>query len=273
MPNITSMEIAVVFAALVLLYIGPAALAWNVSRRRRPLEPAARAQTDWSPTTVGTYAEPLTAAEVGAPGIGQPVPEAAISAPPSSLLVEDGSVRPNVFAGTEPSPVPKQPTEGAASLPPLKLSGETAIELHPLEGSGRYRFTLENLRQADLPDWPPPVIRDAPQRFNLWREAEEVFAQYRSTIIGATVVSPYPARSVCLGSAGKEGEAFRLEFLLFPNLWPVGPEEAAARAVFTINSAGGEIQAWVDALQPSELTAACRREIADAGGEAYQPVE
>lgn len=229
MPSITHTEVVVVFAALVLLYVGPAVFALAESRRRRR---AARAAA-WQPAPIDTAAE---AGPRGDVPVQQGEPD---------LPVEEG-----VTAASVSEKV------GEPAFVPRGMNGEAAIELHQPEASGRHRFNLGDLAPAKLPDWPPPVVREDAQRMQTWHEAERIIQHHQATIAGATVLLAHPAQSMCLGSAESDGTIFHLHFLLFPTLWPASADEAVARVAFDIDEARGDIRARVDALRPSPAPAA-----------------
>ena len=264
MPNITVTEAAVVVAALMCLYVAPALLAWSGQRRRR-LQHVMPHDTSAPPME-----EPRSSAEVVSvpPEVADmALPSETVLAPPAAAMlpVEQGAAEPEAQAAPAP-PVaaataraetivaqgtPMIDVTRAASVVPVILNGTASIVVRPIEGLGRHHFKLDELRQARLPDCPPAVVRDDPQRAQAWSDAERVIAALRDVIGGATISSPYPALSTCLGAAERAGSLLRMQFLLFPVLWPASRNEAAASVVFEVDDERGALRAWVD-LPPSE---------------------
>lgn len=237
MANITPAEVGVVAAAIVLIFIAPALLAFVDARRT-----AALRAREWAVAAAQAAAAAVQADDLpsGLPGLDQ------------TALVNEPLAEP-----------PAHPASGDASAEPLTAA---PVVLYPLEGTARFQCRLQDLHSARLPDWPPPAVRDDADRNGRWRAAEEHGEPHRGVITAATVWSPYPSRSYCLGSADVEGDTCYLRFLLFPVTWVVSQNQAVAQAVFALDRAGG-VRGWVDALRPQELTEENRREIAEAGGE------
>ena len=266
LPNITQPEIATLGAATFLLLVVPTLLAWSEDRKRR------RAERQRAALDEVREEAPLLQSQLpntlGMPALSEPELTTAAPQPPSDARA--------VSAWDEPAPPPPPPallpsSDGAATAGAAQdmsaAGGEGSRVLRPLEGSWRHEFRLTDLRKVTLPDWPPGVIRDDPGRMALWREAERAVEQYGGTLAPATICSPYPARSSCLGAAASDGSNLQLRFLLFPVLWPVSQNQAVAQAVFQIDRVSGDVHGWVDALRTQELTAENRREIVEGGGD------
>lgn len=269
LPNISQTEMAVIGAAILFLFVGPALLGWGDERRRRRAQRAAilaQAQrvplaTEWVvpvPDAVSGEAALLEAPRPFETDIlpGSDVPGAApaMAEPPSP---------PDSIPVNSPDTSPQEDGVPRSSAPPLP-----AVELRPLSGTAQHRFQLDHLHRTQLPDWPTAAIRTDPERSRLRQEAEHAAVPYEARVNAATIGAPYPARSYCLGAADCDASELRLSFLLFPVVWPVSQNQAVAQAVFRIDRITGEIRGWVDALRPQELSDENRREIREAGGEA-----
>ncbi len=272
LPSITSMEVVVVSAAVVLLYVFPTLLAWSEARRRRRLErlthlsflaaseplPASDAAAT---STFGTSSELPSGGEVAASSASRFADPEVAAAPSNPSPAAEPIAR-----LAEPSTLAEPPEASATTT--ASTNGDAPVELYPLSGTPRHRFRLDDLHQSRLHDLPPAIVRNDPQRQRAWEEAEHAAEQHRRTIASATIMSPYPARSTCLGAAEADETTVRLHFLLFPGVWPVSQNQAVAQAIFEIDRTGGAIHGWVDALRDSELTDDNRREIRESGGEA-----
>jgi hypothetical protein len=248
LPNITSMEVAVVSAGMLLFFVCPALLALADQRRRRKLQ----APRDWEPS-------------VTVPAV-VPSDQELESEAPSTTAPEAVASGSDMAAAPDETPVPAP----ATTLSPE--GGETAneqrpMEIQPLDGSWRHSFRLQDLHEARLPDWPPAAIRDDPEGDRLWHEGERACDQHHA-VLSATVRSPYPARSRCLGAVEVDGSTRRLRVLLFPVVWPVSQNQAVAQVVFEINPDQNLIHGWVDALRAHELTEDNRRDIRACGDDA-----
>ena len=268
-PNITQTEMAVIAAAVLFLFIGPALLSWGDERRRRRVQRAA----------ILAQAQPVPlAAESEVPVPDTVSGEAALPAALRPFETDippgfDVSAAPPAVAEppSPPDSMPVNPPHGALQtdgIPTSSAPPPPAVELQPLSGAAQHRFQLDHLHRAQLPDWPPAVIRTDPERSRLRQEAEHDAALYEARVNAATIAAPYPARSFCLGAADADASELRLSFLLFPVVWPVSQNQAVAQAVFRIDRITGEIRGWVDALRSQELSEENRREIREAGGEA-----
>jgi hypothetical protein len=141
-----------------------------------------------------------------------------------------------------------------------------ALTIQPLEGQASHEFRLAALHRAHLPDWPPPAIRNDPERYRVWEAAQRVVEAHWTAIGSAMIFSPYPARSMCLGAAQADGSRYRIGFLLFPVFWPISDSQAFAQAVFEVDEGSGELRGWVDALGEGELTEEHRRGLQESGG-------
>jgi hypothetical protein len=271
LPHITPNEVALLAAALLVLFVAPALLSWGEARRRR----AERAALDAAafrvtaapdagvhvPDMAPLAAPPLAAPPLEAPPPELPEPSAEVASPP-----EEAVAVPAPAPVSEPvcEPIAERAAETVRSAP----APSPQVELQPLSGTPRHHFRLDDLHQAQLPDWPPAAIRNDPEQSRARQEAERSAELYESRVRAVIIASPYPARSHCLGAADADASALRLSFLLFPVLWPVSQNQAVAQAVFRIDRISGTIHGWVDALRPQELSDENRREIREAGGEA-----
>ncbi len=269
LPNITPNEIAVVAAAVLVLFVAPGLIGWSDARRRRRADRAAAA-LQAAALAPATDSGPLVEAVPEAETLPDAAAGTATSMPLSSetlvsMLPTDGAAAattadlpPDAAAPVEtaPAPVWTSPAESGAR-----------VELQPLSGLAKHCFRLDDLHRVELTDWPPPAVRNDPERSRSWREAEQIAEQYRATIRVATIASPYPARSHCLGAAGADPSQVQLSYLLFPVLWPVSQNQAVAQAIFRIDRVTGAVLGWVDALRPQELSEENRREIHEAGGD------
>jgi hypothetical protein len=268
-PNITQAEMATIGAAVLFLFVGPALLSWGDERRRRRAQRAA--------ILVQSQGVPLAA------GWEMPVPDTVSGEAklPGALQPFETEIQPgfDVSAMGPAVAEPPSPPDGVlVNPPPTALQTDRiptdsaptppAVELQPLSGTAHHHFQLDHLHRAQLPDWPPAVIRTDPERIRLRQEAEQDAALYEARVNAASIGAPYPARSYCLGAADADASELRLSFLLFPVVWPVSQNQAVAQAVFRIDRITGEIRGWVDALRSQELSDENRREIREAGGEA-----
>ena len=245
--NITPVEIAVAAAGVLLFFVCPVILAWTDRRRRYRLQ-AAQAR-------MALLAAPLSAVDAA--------PTEAFPITASASAAAESAVGPD--SATSGTPAPEGLTPASFETTP---DAQSPVELRPFDGLWRYRFRLQDLHEARLPDWPPIAVRDDPERARLWQEGERLCDQHGARITSATICSPYPARSRCLGGVEAYGAKLRVHFLLFPILWPVSQNQAVAQAIFEIDPDPGTVQGWVDALQPHELTEDNRRDIRACGGDA-----
>ena len=244
--NITPVEIAVAAAGVLLFFVCPVLLAWTDRRRRYRLR-AAQART-------AVLAAPLSVVDAS-PAEAFPVTASA------SAAAESMGADSDTIAAPAPGSLNTASFQDTADA-------QSAIELRPFDGLWRYRFQLHELHEARLPDWPPIAVRDDPERARLWQEGERLCDQHGARIASATICSPHPARSRCLGGVEAYGAKLRVHFLLFPILWPVSQNQAVAQAIFEIDPDPGTMEGWVDALQPHELTEDNRRDIRACGGDA-----
>ena len=259
-PNISQTEMAVIGAAVLFLFVGPALLSWGDERRRRRAQRAASFAQSQHVLLAAEWQVPVPDTVSGEAALPTALRPFETDTPPGF----DVPAAPPAVA-EPPSPADSMPVNRPHSAPPLP-----AVELNPLTGAARHRFQLDHLHRAQLPDWPPAAIRMDPERSRLRQEAEHDAAPYEARVNAATIGAPYPARSYCVGAADADASELRLSFLLFPVVWPVSQNQAVAQAVFRIDRMTGEIRGWVDALRPQELSDENRREIREAGGEAAQ---
>lgn len=249
MPSITPTEIALFCAAALLLCIAPVVLAWSDARRRR------RELGQAALSTFGPAAPPLPmAAAYESLPQAEPVAPAPMEAPASVLaeLLDEPVVAPAAEfpeAALEASAQAPEPVAAEPAAPAAVRHGAPAAP--PPEEAPRYQFQLLDLRQARLPDWPPPAIRDDVEGYRIWREAERVAALHDRAISTVPLVAPEVMQSTALGAAESDGSKFRLHFLLFPTLWPVGADQAVAEAVFEIDPSAGVLRSWVARLRRS----------------------
>ncbi len=273
MPTLTRAEIAVVAAAIVVVYVIPFVLASIEAFRRRKAHPlsgtfvAHEAVVNASPDdllpgpcaeTARPFAEPhartLDAAD-DAPSPAHPNGAADRESESAGASVH----LPPESRGDE-IPAAHNQTAGATTTLPA-ADGIAAPAFEPFTAEAGYRFRLEDLHQVRLPDCATTA------RTQLWRDGERMAEAHCAAILAATLFSPYPVRSACLDAVEQEGWRVRLHYLLFPSLWPVSRDQAAAQVVFDIDTASGMVAPHVDALRPSDLSEDTRRAIRDSGGE------
>ena len=283
MPTITTAEIAIVAAAVLLLYVAPFVLTLlDGSRRRqaqewtqRPFEEAkapadecglagaSHAQSGTGPSLTNMLQQPAAEPSTGSP---QPVAsstpamlavaatEPSITAPHVSSLSEGAVPEAAVesvalrTSAREVMPPLMEPT--APSADALRFAGYEPPAATPFHGSDGYRFRVEDLHRVRLADWPPESVLSDPARRQLWSEAVRLAAAHDATISKTDLVAPNPVRSACLGACERRATGMTLHFLLFPDLWPVAPEQALARVLFEIDSGNGAIRHSVDTLHP-----------------------
>jgi len=257
-PTIAPAEIAAVAGAVLIAYVAPFVGTTVENYRRRKLERqyALRPEPfppDETPSYDAPYAPPLNAPEVTPATESQSQSQTAFTGQAVTAM-------PAAAVAPEPAPTPfqddvsKPPTEAStAPAEPVadRYSGYEPVGVTSYRGENGHKFRLEDLHRARLAEWPPATIRDDPDRHQLWAEAELLLEQHRSALVSSVLSSPFPVRSACLGGIERVGAVSFLHFLLFPDLWPVSPDQAVARAVFAIGSAGHEIHGRVDVLTSS----------------------
>jgi len=172
---------------------------------------------------------PPTTAEQDAPGATEP------------CLLPEVSV--HVAVPSTDAPVVAAPSIGFTGYAP------PAATAFPRRDG--YRFRLEDLHRARLADWPPEQVQSDPARRQLWSEAERLATACDAVLSATNLVAPCLVRSACLSACERGAAGMALHFLLFPDLWPAGPQQAVARVVFEIDPAGHLIGHAVDALASS----------------------
>lgn len=277
MPTITAAEIAIVAAAVLLIYAAPVFLALLERFRRR-------APRQWA----GSPIEPVAAAVDAFATIGTtPVAAAPDARPPGAVQIEDAELSagtPEPMAGSAATPLQNHLSESCATAakpapPPVGSVAAAAVEsagaadetvavvaphsdagryagyeppaVSPFNGSDGHRFRIADLHRARLTDWPPDSVHGDPARHRLWGEATRLAVAHDAAISATDLVAPCPVRSTCLGACERRPAGLTLHFLLFSELWPVAPEQAAARAVFEIDAGTAAIRHSLDILQPS----------------------
>jgi len=252
-PTITPAEIAAVAGAVLIVYVAPFVGTTVENYRRRKLERQYALRPEpFPPDETPSYNAP-DALPHGSPEITPPTEpetytaftEQAVTAMPATAMAPE----------TAPTPVHDEVSQprieaNAAPAEPIadRYSGYEPAGVTSYRGENGYKFRLEDLHRARLAEWPPATIRDDPARSQLWTEAERLSEQHRGALLSSVLSSPFPVRSACLGGIEQVGAVSFLHFLLFPDLWPVSPDQAVARAVFEIGSAGHEIRGRVDVL-------------------------
>ena len=242
MPNISTTEGAVVCAAVLLFSVVPAVLQWSDQRRLRKL--AAQQARAALASDAAAAAERPSAAEWPAESAELSIENVEpLAAAPGPDDTSGGMVSTAGDAPAAPLSFAAAVLAAPAAEPPQELRRE---ESSPTE-TARYPLQLGDLRRVRLRDWPPAAVRDDPERNRVWQEAQRV-AEEKQAAIGSTLLSsPVAAQSACLGSATEHGSTLQLCFLLFPVLWPVSEEQAAAEAVFEIDRSSGEIHGHIRA--------------------------
>lgn len=263
MPTITPAEIAILVAAVLLLYAAPFLLTMLEDSRRRKAERWAGPATasvpfspvaDTAPVADESLVDAVTnQASEAAAGEGPaavevpPAPENPVTGTAASVTAVSHALEAPAF---EVAPAAADET---VSLPAaVTYTGYNPPTATPFHGNDGERFRLEDLHRARLADWPPETVRSNPARHQLWTEAERLAAAHDAVISSSVLDAPCAVRSACLGGIERGPSRTCLHFLLFPDLWPASPEQAVARAVFEIDSASGEIRHSVDVLPPSQ---------------------
>jgi hypothetical protein len=266
MPSITSAEIAVVGAAMLVMYIVPFVLASIEDIRHR------RAQA-WSPTVepsgpgisiANVPAEQLAEQQQHAPeapvnGATSAAEESGASEPASDAAAPAPHVVPESDMVVEPSVAVEPIGQTAAAV--LDGDGPGGPRFEPFAGDTGYRFRLEDLHRVRLAE-----CADAASS-PVWCAGERMAETHLTAIRSAPLLSPYPVRSACLGTVEQERTTVRLHYLLFPSLWPVSRDQAVARAIFEIDTNAGTLRHRLDALREPDLKDDTRRAIRDTGGE------
>ncbi len=117
-------------------------------------------------------------------------------------------------------------------------------------------FSLSDLQEVKLPEWPPASCDNPEIRMN-WDKAEAEAQNHLSHIFSLKMFSPYPILSYCLGEAVIHGSKLQLCYLLFPTLSPKKLTHAVAQVVFETPLAtnGGHLERfWMDVLREEELS-------------------
>ena len=274
MPTIAPMEIAVIGAALLLLYVVPFLLTtiedYRARRAHRWSGAVMQAEPAGSAPILVESGFELPVTEATAPPVEEP--EVSDIAAERHLSHGGGASAPEA-AVTEPGTEVEQPSPEEASLvdeaaPPAVPAGaerDATTAPQAFEKHADYRFRLEDLHWVRLPNWPPPAVQSDSARSQLWSEAEGTAETHRAAILESTLLSPYPVRSTCFGGAERDQETIRLRFLLFPALWPTSPDQAAAQVVFEVQPATGKVQHRLEALQQTNLSNDTRRALRESG--------
>jgi hypothetical protein len=267
MPSITSAEVAVVSAAVVILYVVPFVLATLDQRRHRrlpvsgspvmvtepPAEMAAAAPTVDMFAAITEAAQRCdldgTSGEESAPT----VPETRAPARVAETLQPAAPVTADACAPDTGGP------EIANATPSGTGTESPAFEL--FAGDAGYQFRLEDLRRVRLPDGTDVA------RGHLGRDAEHVAEAYRAAVLGLPLRSPYPVRSAYCSEVEQEHSTLRVCYLLFPSLWPASRDQAVAHAVFEIDMETGTVRHRLDALRRCDLRDDTSRAIRDSGGD------
>ena len=145
----------------------------------------------------------------------------------------------------------------------------------PINGPARISFTLAHLAFVSLSDWPP----DGVNKYE-WKTGLDEFARHLPVLKTATIWSPWPILSYCVGSVeapvpdetltpiqrmrreflaerdGREPDALKLRFFLFPTSTPEYQSQAVAQLCCEskVGAPVGEVRMWVDALREDELS-------------------
>lgn len=243
MPHITTAEVALVCTAALLLCILPSLIAWGDARRvrrqrriaaneiqRRSLVEAAM------PPVQNMGSAPLSAAEAERAPL--PVLEAPIEVAAPAPAEQEPTSSPEPIAAAAPTASLDTEAPVVTEALPLEVPAPPMVEETAI-----CTLRLDELRWVKLPNWPPAALREDPERRRLWEEGQRVAAQ--PLITTTALPSPRQAESVCLESVESNGSVLHLRFLLFPELWPVGPDQATAVAIFEIDSANGEVRSRI----------------------------
>ena len=127
----------------------------------------------------------------------------------------------------------------------------------PVNGPPRWDFTLSEMAEVDVPDWPMEEHRKVPGFDDTWRRRFELFAPCRDAILTIQGRCPYPVLAWALAKVEVRPDELELGFFLYPTLTPHNWSEAVAQLLVMLpgEDAGSEVQrAWVDALWEDELT-------------------
>jgi hypothetical protein len=264
MPSITPAEVAVVSAAVVILYVVPFVLATIDQRRRRrlpvssspvmvtepPAEPAVVAPTVEVPAAIGEAAQRC---DPDGASREQLAPTAHENGAPAAVTEALQPVAADTCAPDTGGP------EIANATPSGTDAGGPAFET--FAGDAGYQFRLEDLHRVRLPDWADAA------RGRSGRDAERVAETHRAAVFGRVLRSPYPVRSACRSEVEQEHSTLRLCYLLFPSLWPASREQAVAHAMFEIDMETGAVRHRLDAIRRCDLSDDTRRAIRDSGGD------
>ncbi len=254
MPNITSIEVAVVCTAALLLCIMPNVLVWaDVRRRRRVARLARNADMTMERRSVDVagagVASPLTVQEpaVDSSDAPQAVESDAVAIAAAEATAPSSAMAPLDIVADTAVETPVVEESPAATTPASSQSATPARFAMPVtDESARYTLRLDELRKVKLPNWPPAEVRDDPEKRHVWSEAQRVAEQ--PLIASMPLKSAREAESACLSAAESEGSILRLHFLLFADMWPVAATQATAEAIFEIDSATGQVRGAIRAL-------------------------
>lgn len=147
------------------------------------------------------------------------------------------------------------------------------VEARPVNGPALFDFSLQDIQETSLPDWPPVEIRDHPMLLFHQRGAMPEVQKHLTFIKTTKMWSPYPIRSFSLNEASQDGMIVRVAYFLFPSLKPVEQADAVAQVIFRIKlgAAPGDFEeCWIDALRENELSDVNRNQIREAEKELKQ---
>ncbi len=272
MPTITPIEIAVVGAGLVLLYVVPFLLAVAEGRQRRRQQSWQAIVGDFETTAPAIAETPLSVTSPRADDSTEP-PTAAAAAATAPGEIESAPVAPPLDEQTSPPAQPAPPPHAAEppAPEPVLATTEDAVEadgngshddgFELFEGPGGYSFRLEDLHRVRLADI--TELASDP----LLPDAERMLGAQRSAITSMVVASPYPVQSACLAAVERDGGMLRLCYRLFPCLWPASRHEAVAEVVFDIDTATGAVTHHLGVRAAADLDETVRRAIRDCGGQ------
>lgn len=130
--------------------------------------------------------------------------------------------------------------------------------LRLVDRQAKSTFSLSNLQEVKLPEWPPAYCDNPEIKMN-WDKAEAEAQHHHSHIFSLKVFSPYPIVSYCLGEAVIHGSKLQLCYLLFPTYVPRKLTHAVAQIVFEAplgsSNGGGHLERfWMDVLREDELS-------------------
>jgi hypothetical protein len=194
------------------------------------------------PASTGPAEESRSAAAIEAPPL---VPELSKAAERVEVQRSEplGSAQSSAERGERAEEGATEHALPSAELGELPVRTVTVLEPLPALAQDGDSFSLLELRRASLPSWPPPELDADQRRAALWRQAQDLERRFSRAILECKLFARQRFSSFTLAGAEFAGERVRLRYWLFPELWPVRPDEAEAVVAFDVDAATGPVGA------------------------------